>query len=490
LPQDIITGLSSPAGLAFSPDSARLFWTEMSSGQAKSANIDGTGIKLIADNLSSPDFITANDKAGRIAWSEAGNGVIKSAAYDGSDIYIYPVHAVAPKGIVIESPPDTTIAGFYKIVIQPCDTTIQVQNLIKFKALLQDSLGNTLSADARWSVRGKNRNPITDDGALFAYFPGRAKVHAKVDSLTAKAYLSVVDTTADTTCANKIRIKTNFYCDDDDDDGHGYDHKKKDHHRGPRDHRNFSIREGSTFTLAGLPHPFNILNGTSVYFPQGSLHEDVNIEIKMPKLHKQDSDSLEFISGIISAISFNVSVADSVYDHYYFDKPLSIAIPYKRGILKRYGIDPADLSLFYAMDSTTFDSLGISLVMVDSSSNRIYALVEHFSTLVVREKPQVTTAENYAIDSRQPVNFVLDQNYPNPFNPLTKIHYQLPVSSKITVTIYNSIGQKVETLFTGKQPAGSYSLQWDATSFASGVYYYCLESDAGFRQTRKLILLK
>jgi len=84
----------------------------------------------------------------------------------------------------------------------------------------------------------------------------------------------------------------------------------------------------------------------------------------------------------------------------------------------------------------------------------------------------------------------LFQNYPNPFNPITNIEYQISSFNHVNLSIYNILGQKVTTLVNKKQPAGSYKVEWDASSFASGVYFYKLVTDKGFDRTRKLLLLK
>jgi len=103
-----------------------------------------------------------------------------------------------------------------------------------------------------------------------------------------------------------------------------------------------------------------------------------------------------------------------------------------------------------------------------------------------------------------PKEFKLSQNYPNPFNPKTVISYQLPVNSAVELNIYNILGQKVATLVSEKQPAGSYKVEWDAGSFASGVYYYVIEasdpsarlatgqasSGQVFQQVKKMVLLR
>jgi hypothetical protein len=88
-------------------------------------------------------------------------------------------------------------------------------------------------------------------------------------------------------------------------------------------------------------------------------------------------------------------------------------------------------------------------------------------------------------------DYRLQQNYPNPFNPTTTIEFSLPQSGFVTLKIYNILGEEVTTLVSDKLSAGSYSYEWSGTgSLASGVYLYRLETDRGFSQTLKLILLK
>ncbi len=89
-----------------------------------------------------------------------------------------------------------------------------------------------------------------------------------------------------------------------------------------------------------------------------------------------------------------------------------------------------------------------------------------------------------------PLKFALFQNYPNPFNPLTTITYQLPMSSDIKLSIYNILGEKVVTLVSKKQQAGKYTVEWNASGFASGVYIYRLSTDQGFAESKKLLLIK
>lgn len=113
--------------------------------------------------------------------------------------------------------------------------------------------------------------------------------------------------------------------------------------------------------------------------------------------------------------------------------------------------------------------------------------------ITARDLNDFVTPSDIAIDAGQsslPQVFALNPNYPNPFNPTTAISYQLPEAAEVQLIIYNLLGQKVTTLVSERQPAGYYTVQWDASGMVSGVYLYKLQTDNGFSQTRKLVLMK
>ena len=76
-----------------------------------------------------------------------------------------------------------------------------------------------------------------------------------------------------------------------------------------------------------------------------------------------------------------------------------------------------------------------------------------------------------------------------PFNPVTVISWQLQVSSHVDLSIYNILGQKVVSLVNEEQPAGKHSLEWNASGFASGVYYYKISAE-NFQQIKKMVLIR
>ncbi len=83
----------------------------------------------------------------------------------------------------------------------------------------------------------------------------------------------------------------------------------------------------------------------------------------------------------------------------------------------------------------------------------------------------------------------LHQNYPNPFNATTNIRYSLNSSSEIELTVYDLLGRKVQTLDRGFKKAGNHSVDFDASEFSSGIYFYKL-SAGEFSETKKMVLLK
>ncbi len=86
--------------------------------------------------------------------------------------------------------------------------------------------------------------------------------------------------------------------------------------------------------------------------------------------------------------------------------------------------------------------------------------------------------------------FQLFQNYPNPFNPSTEIFYVIPKSGNITLKVYNIIGSEVATLVDGFVNAGKHSIKFNAKDFASGIYFYRMNTDENFISARKMLLVK
>ena len=105
----------------------------------------------------------------------------------------------------------------------------------------------------------------------------------------------------------------------------------------------------------------------------------------------------------------------------------------------------------------------------------------------------VTVALSGVIDNL-PTEYALSQNYPNPFNPSTEISFALPENAFVELSVFNILGQRVNTLVGGEMPAGNHQVSWDGTdsdggSVASGIYFYRI-SAGDFSSSKKMLLLK
>jgi hypothetical protein len=103
---------------------------------------------------------------------------------------------------------------------------------------------------------------------------------------------------------------------------------------------------------------------------------------------------------------------------------------------------------------------------------------------VVNEHPVSVTPQ-----ALMPTVFALHQNYPNPFNPATEIKYDLPEDVHVSLKVYNVLGAEVATLVDADQKANFYTVNWDASELASGVYF-CTMKAGDFSAVRKMVFLK
>ncbi len=148
---------------------------------------------------------------------------------------------------------------------------------------------------------------------------------------------------------------------------------------------------------------------------------------------------------------------------------------------------------------------GSYLIDVTPRSYTIKASVQQYESLP--KQIEVSAGDTLSLDlymdvstgvenkpASTPKEFSLSQNYPNPFNPITLINYGLPRVSNVELTVYNLSGQKVKTLLSKKQNAGTYQIQWDGTNgegvqVSSGMYLYHLRAGS-FSKIRKMVLLR
>jgi len=116
----------------------------------------------------------------------------------------------------------------------------------------------------------------------------------------------------------------------------------------------------------------------------------------------------------------------------------------------------------------------------------LYAVGQFYYSVIKYSQNMPTGTEQISV---APDKFNLEQNYPNPFNPNTVISYQLPVTSKVLLNVYDIMGNEVATLVNEVKSPGNYQVSFNASSLSSGTYFYKLTTDS-FIETKKMMLLK
>ena len=92
-------------------------------------------------------------------------------------------------------------------------------------------------------------------------------------------------------------------------------------------------------------------------------------------------------------------------------------------------------------------------------------------------------------DPNKPKYFNLQQNYPNPFNPSTAISFDIPLTSFVSLKIFDLLGREIATIISEEMQAGSYIRYWNASNISGGIYFYRLQTGF-FTETKKLVLLR
>ncbi|MHB8581572.1 MAG: T9SS type A sorting domain-containing protein [Ignavibacteriaceae bacterium] len=140
------------------------------------------------------------------------------------------------------------------------------------------------------------------------------------------------------------------------------------------------------------------------------------------------------------------------------------------------GDDYEPLISFYYSDTTY---IAVFWTHEENGTKDIWMAKAIYAPLIggVNEPPQVLS------------NYTLEQNYPNPFNPVTTINYTIAAKDLVSIKVYDVLGKKISTLVNEEKPAGSYSVNFNASKLSSGVYFYRMQAGS-FVETKKLILMK
>ncbi len=155
------------------------------------------------------------------------------------------------------------------------------------------------------------------------------------------------------------------------------------------------------------------------------------------------------------AFSYIGNVSSTTYEYKDFD----------------YGYDPQGIQLQYYIKAR----LNSSATSLSSASNTVTTT----GLIIGKEITQMT--EDFI--------FSLSNNYPNPFNPSTLISYELPKDCRVTIKVYDILGNEVRTLVNEQKSSGKYSIEFNANDLVSGTYIYRIQAGE-YTASRKMILLK
>jgi photosystem II stability/assembly factor-like uncharacterized protein len=254
-----------------------------------------------------------------------------------------------------------------------------------------------------------------------------------------------------------------------------------------------------------------------VYFTLGDVYVDGSA---VPYVELMDSTGIlntDSISRYVKTIPFNLSdnsvftfsvqfgISDTAAAKSLFENDASIRFSVKlldsetKEIIGEY-----DDVTFNRINPTRYDNLSY-LVNTNGIGNRNVILV--LSVDVNEIEPQVSIINRQSNDyiiakkgeenyirlhyngKEEVIDYLLTQNFPNPFNPATTINYALPKSGNVILKVYDILGKEVATLVNNHQETGRYSVQFDATKLASGMYIYKLTSGT-FTEVKKMMLVK
>lgn len=255
-----------------------------------------------------------------------------------------------------------------------------------------------------------------------------------------------------------------------------------------------NINNNGTYTLASL----SCTNYDVIGFPNANQETDNFPPTGFPD--KINPAQMQAINAAGTIINKNIYVQRIV-------KPLRPGSGFISGKVTSSNNDLSDAVVYALIGENIF---GYS--QVDTKGNYIInGLSEGDYILVIHRIGDKSSAQNISLGSDgmeninfkleplkdintkieiNPVAFTLNQNYPNPFNPSTLISYSVYKDSHVNLTVYNTAGEEVSSLINNDQKAGAYSVKFDGAGLSSGIYFYTLEISSGYKDTKRMVLIK
>ena len=137
----------------------------------------------------------------------------------------------------------------------------------------------------------------------------------------------------------------------------------------------------------------------------------------------------------------------------------------------------------------THDTIRYTSVVQDSTTPLVHGTTWGSINPTGQDTCALLTPVGPTTGNDLPTVFKLYDNYPNPFNPSTTIKYDIPKNSFVKLVIYDILGKDVVILVNEKKTAGRYDIVWNASNYASGTYFYKLETDS-YTDVKKMVLVK
>ena len=230
-----------------------------------------------------------------------------------------------------------------------------------------------------------------------------------------------------------------------------------------------SIDNGSTWILTGPE--YKLFHSLAVH-PNGTVYAGINGGVNISNglyLSTDNGSSWLLITSYTPHFAWSIGINSS-------------------GDIFTASLDPSDI--FYSTNngtnwfSTNFYT-GWCVLIIDSNGYIYAGTADGVYRSIQSTITSINTNSNNEIFSK----FVLNQNYPNPFNPMTTINYSVPKPSYVAITVYDELGREINSLVNEEKFIGNYSIEFNATSLSSGIYFYQMKTDE-FIETKKMLLLK